>query len=162
MQKGVLSTMFSKDELLDVLEGNRRLTIRTIEAFPEKELFNFTAAEPMRPFSKMVKEILDIEWSYIRGIALGQWDWVPDQFNVKTKNELLSACEKVRKETLELWPRITEERLATVEKDPFFEAPPTSHLNRLLYCLENEIHHRGQGYVYLRILGIEPPAFYER
>jgi uncharacterized damage-inducible protein DinB len=26
----------------------------------------------------------------------------------------------------------------------------------------NEIHHRGQGYVYLRTLGIEPPPFYER
>ena len=32
----------------------------------------------------------------------------------------------------------------------------------LLYVIENEIHHRGQGYVYLRSLGIEPPAFYDR
>ena len=32
----------------------------------------------------------------------------------------------------------------------------------LMYVIDNEIHHRGQGYVYLRTLGIEPPAFYER
>ena len=32
----------------------------------------------------------------------------------------------------------------------------------LFYWIDNEIHHRGQGYVYLRALGIEPPAFYER
>ena len=32
----------------------------------------------------------------------------------------------------------------------------------LLYIIDNEIHHRGQGYVYLRALGIEPPPFYER
>ena len=32
----------------------------------------------------------------------------------------------------------------------------------LLYWIDNEIHHRGQGYVYLRALGIEPPAFWER
>ena len=32
----------------------------------------------------------------------------------------------------------------------------------LLYWIDNEIHHRGQGYVYLRSLGIEPPAFYDR
>ena len=32
----------------------------------------------------------------------------------------------------------------------------------LFYVLENEVHHRGQGYVYLRSLGIEPPAFYDR
>jgi uncharacterized damage-inducible protein DinB len=24
------------------------------------------------------------------------------------------------------------------------------------------VHHRGQGYVYLRALGIEPPPFWER
>jgi uncharacterized damage-inducible protein DinB len=32
----------------------------------------------------------------------------------------------------------------------------------ILYVIDNEIHHRGQGYVYLRALGIEPPAFYDR
>ena len=32
----------------------------------------------------------------------------------------------------------------------------------ILYVIDNEIHHRGQGYVYLRALGIEPPPFYER
>lgn len=31
----------------------------------------------------------------------------------------------------------------------------------LTYQLQNEIHHRGQGYVYLRVLGIEPPGFYD-
>jgi uncharacterized damage-inducible protein DinB len=35
-------------------------------------------------------------------------------------------------------------------------------LSSILYFIDNEIHHRGQGYVYLRALGIEPPAFYER
>ena len=34
--------------------------------------------------------------------------------------------------------------------------------NLILYVVDNEIHHRGQGYVYLRALGIEPPPFYER
>jgi uncharacterized damage-inducible protein DinB len=32
----------------------------------------------------------------------------------------------------------------------------------LLYVIDNEIHHRGQGYVYRRSLGVEPPAFYDR
>jgi uncharacterized damage-inducible protein DinB len=32
----------------------------------------------------------------------------------------------------------------------------------LLYAIDNEIHHRGQGYVYLRANGVEPPPFYER
>jgi len=82
-------------------------------------------------------------------------------FDVHSKTDLLAACNKVRNETIELWEKITEERLAMVESDPFF-GPPTSHFSRLLYSLENEIHHRGQGFVYLRALGIEPPMFFER
>lgn len=30
------------------------------------------------------------------------------------------------------------------------------------YAIENEVHPRGQGYVYLRALGIESPFFWER
>lgn len=153
--------MLSMTELLEILESNRRLTIRTIEAFPEEELFTFTAGESMRPFSEMVLEILGIEKGYVRGIATSVWDWQPDQFNVQSKTDLLTACHSVRNETIELWEKMTEERLAMIESDPFF-GPPTSHLNRLLYSLENEIHHRGQGFVYLRTLGIEPPMFFER
>jgi len=67
--------MLSRTALLEILEGNRRLTIRTIESFPEKELFTFTAVESMRPFSEMVLEILGIETGYIRGIATNEWDW---------------------------------------------------------------------------------------
>jgi uncharacterized damage-inducible protein DinB len=63
---------------------------------------------------------------------------------------------------MELWNRITDERLQTVEEDPFFGAGPQSHSDRLLYLLENEIHHRSQGYIYLRLLGFEPPLFYVR
>jgi len=153
--------MLSRTALLEILEGNRRLTIRTIESFPEKELFTFTAVESMRPFSEMVLEILGIETGYIRGIATNEWDWQADMFDVHSKTDLLAACNKVRNETIELWEKITEERLAMVESDPFF-GPPTSHFSRLLYSLENEIHHRGQGFVYLRALGIEPPMFFER
>lgn len=43
----------------------------------------------------------------------------------------------------------------------FGQYPGTGY-SILLYAIDNEIHHRGQGYVYLRALGIEPPGFYER
>ncbi|MEJ7681733.1 MAG: DinB family protein [Segetibacter sp.] len=32
----------------------------------------------------------------------------------------------------------------------------------IFYFIDNEIHHRAQGYVFLRSLGIEPPHFWER
>ncbi|HRN98730.1 MAG TPA: DinB family protein, partial [Flavobacterium sp.] len=35
-------------------------------------------------------------------------------------------------------------------------------IQNILYFIDNEIHHRGQLYVYLRGLNIEPPFFWER
>ncbi|ASK62368.1 damage-inducible protein DinB [Virgibacillus phasianinus] len=152
----------SKEELMEILEGNRRLTIRVIEAFPADKLFDYAPVEPLRPFSAMVKEILNVERAFMRGIAQDEWEY-KDQFtDVSTKENLLESCEQVRAETRGLWKSVTEERLAEVMDDPFFNAPPQSHFERLQYSLENEIHHRGQGYIYLRMLGIEPPAFYIR
>ncbi|MGG4266771.1 DinB family protein [Peribacillus simplex] len=151
----------SKEGLLNILEGNRRLTMRVIEAFPEEELFHYTPAEKLRPFAEMVKEIMNIETGYMRGIALSVWEF-PDSFAaLSTKRALISACEAVRQDTRKLWGQITEETLEAVEKDPFF-GPSQSHFERLQYALENEIHHRGQGYIYLRTLDIEPPEFFVR
>ncbi len=35
-------------------------------------------------------------------------------------------------------------------------------MDTVLYFIDNEIHHHGQGTVYLRALGIGPPAFWDR
>ena len=43
----------------------------------------------------------------------------------------------------------------------FGQYPGVLH-NLILYVIDNEVHHRGQGYVYLRALKMEPPAFYDR
>ncbi|WP_242654564.1 DinB family protein [Symbiobacterium thermophilum] len=156
-----MGELLTPESLLAMLEGNRRLTLRVVELFPEDALFHFTPAPPLRPFADMVNEILEMEEGYVRGIATREWTFSPKRV-VKTKQELLEACAAVRRRTLELWPRITAARLTEEEIDPFFGSEPQSNLSRLVYTLENEIHHRGQGYTYLRILGIQPPAFYIR
>ena len=59
-----------------------------------------------------------------------------------------------------LWKRIPAERFQETIRAFGQYAGPLYTL--LLYVIDNEIHHRGQGYVYLRALGISPPPFYER
>ena len=59
-----------------------------------------------------------------------------------------------------LWPRIPPSRFQEIDKAFGEWEGPVYGL--FLYWIDNEIHHRGQGYVYLRSLGIEPPAFYDR
>jgi uncharacterized damage-inducible protein DinB len=157
-----MAELLDPAKLLEILEGNRRLTTRTIQAFSEEDLFQYTPVEPMRPFEAMVREIIAMEDGYVRGIATGEWVYRDDHFkSFKTKAALLAACEAVRAETRQLWPRLTAARLLTVEQDPFYGGPQP-HFGRLLYGLENEIHHRAQGFVYLRMRGTEPPFFWER
>lgn len=158
-----MTDLLTPSRLLESLEGNRRLTLRTIESFPAEALFEYTPTAPLRPFAEMVQEILGLETALVRGVATGQWVFEPEQFAaVKNTSDLLNACEAVRRQTLAYWPSVSAERLAAVEPDPFFGGGEQRLFDRLFYALENEIHHRAQGFTYLRLLGIEPPPFWER
>ena len=160
-KKGDMNMTIDQATLSKSMEGNRRLTVRTVEAFPAHELFHFAPAEGLRPFSEMIIEILHMELGYMRGIALNEWNFEEPYAGVDSKEGLLEACAEQSRKVQDYWAGITDEKLMEVEQDPFWGGPQ-SHYERLLYSLENEIHHRGQGYIYLRMLGIEPPAFYER
>ena len=59
-----------------------------------------------------------------------------------------------------IWPIIPPHRFT--EQDVAFGQWPGTGTSFLFYFIDNEIHHRGQAYVYLRSLGIEPPAFWDR
>jgi uncharacterized damage-inducible protein DinB len=140
-------------------QGHRRLTMRTIEAFPEDKLFSYTV-ESMRSFGKLMIEVLMVETHFLHGILSGDWAWKPNLIRASSKTDLITAFKQVSIQTQQAWPRLTLERLEAVEIDA--GNAEKSNRDRLLYMLDNEIHHRAQGYVYLRLLGIEPPAFYER
>jgi uncharacterized damage-inducible protein DinB len=146
------------------LAGHRRLTVRAIEAFPEDQLFTFQPVDAMRTFDQIAGEILQIEHITITGIATGHWTHWDDQspyLKTNSKSQLLEHFRALHTQSKNLWPTITAARLSEVEPD-IWTNQPSSMRSRLEYMLENEIHHRGQGYVYLRMLGVEPPAFYER
>ncbi|WP_316820292.1 hypothetical protein [Pedobacter gandavensis] len=51
--------VISRTELLAHWQGHRNLTRRTIEAFPEKDLFEYSIGD-MRTFSGMFMELLGI------------------------------------------------------------------------------------------------------
>jgi uncharacterized damage-inducible protein DinB len=144
--------------LLEHWQGHRRLTRRVIEAFPEEQLFKFTIGS-MRPFGAMAMELLAIAEPMVRGIVTEQWDKY-DQSGEFPKKEILRRWDESTEKINALWPRISPSRFH--EKMMAFGQYPGRVYELILYGIDNEIHHRGQGYVYLRALGIEPPAFYER
>lgn len=152
-------TILSSQALLDLWQGHRRLTRRVIDAFPEDKLFTFSIGS-MRPFSAMVKEFLKMTEPIARGVATGDWKQLGDLESVRTKAELLRLWDEATAKLDSIWPSIPPHRFAEVDKA--FGQWENSGINTILYGIDNEIHHRGQAYVYLRALGIAPPPFWER
>ncbi|HMR56838.1 MAG TPA: DinB family protein, partial [Cyclobacteriaceae bacterium] len=81
------------------------------------------------------------------------------EFN-NSKAKALEFWDKADKEVATLWSKISNERFH--ERIVTFGQYEGSIWSSIFYFIDNEIHHRGQMYVYLRALGIEPPAFWDR
>jgi uncharacterized damage-inducible protein DinB len=148
----------SPSEFLEHWLGHRRLTRRVIDAFPEDELFSFTLGG-MRPFGEMVMEMIRVSEPTVRGLAEDVWESEPDR-SARPKAELLRLWDESTVEIERHWKTIEPERFQ--EKMVAFGQWPGKGYELILYAYDNEHHHRGQGYVYLRALGIEPPAFWKR
>jgi uncharacterized damage-inducible protein DinB len=149
------------DALLEHWQGHRRLTRRVIERFPEDQLFTFTLGG-MRSFGTMAMELVTIGAPMLRGLVTGNWEKLASHEAGETpsKAEVLRQWDEGTAAIDQLWPEIKPERFQ--EMATAFGQYPGRVYDLLLYAIDNEIHHRGQGFVYLRALGIEPPAFYER
>jgi uncharacterized damage-inducible protein DinB len=152
------SAFISPGALLQHWQGHRRLTRRVIDAFPEDQLFNFSVGG-MRPFGVLALEMLTMAEPMVRGLLSDEWE---TSFNrdARPKAEILRLWDEATEKLNALWPQIPAERFHA-EMTAFGMYPGIGH-DLLLYVIDNEIHHRGQGYVYLRALGIDPPPFYER
>jgi uncharacterized damage-inducible protein DinB len=140
--------------------GHRNLTRRVIEAFPEKELFSFSIGG-MRTFADMTVELLSIAGPGLEEIISGESKPLDERFDHQNKKLMLLKKWDVETGFIKsTWPRITNERFNEVIT--LFGQYTDKSINSIFYFIDNEIHHRAQGYVYLRALGIEPPFFYER
>jgi uncharacterized damage-inducible protein DinB len=149
-------------QLLNHWQGHRNLTRRVIEAFPERELYQFSAGG-MRPFSDLAMEMIGMAVPGMEGVVTGKWATGEEVFVKKaptTKTELLALWDETTEGIDKLWKQVPAERFQEVDVAfGLYEAPLYS---TIFYWIDNEIHHRGQGYVYLRMLGIEPPPFWDR
>lgn len=155
-----VAQVITPSELLEHWQGHRSLTRRVIEAFPEEEFFNYTIGG-MRPFAEMVMELLGIAAPGIREIVSGTSAPLNEHFDHEnSKAKVLYAWDEATREINTLWPQIDPDRFQeTIKLFGQYEGTATWSI---FYFIDNEIHHRGQGYVYLRSLGIEPPAFWDR
>lgn len=153
-----MSVFLTSESLLDHWQGHRRLTRRVIDAFPADQLFTFSVGG-MRPFGTLALEFISMTTPMIRGMLTGEWSGF-EMAGYSSKETVLAKWDEDTAELNEAWPKIDPTKFAE-HMVAFGQFPGTGH-SLLMYVIDNEIHHRGQGYVYLRALGIEPPPFYER
>lgn len=151
--------IISKNDLLQHWLGHRNLTRHTIEKFPEEILFTFKV-EGMRTFADMVKELLAIAVPGLQEIVHNNTTTFNEHLSYATKAQLLQAWDEATPQITELFNKISEERFE--EEFNLFGQYKSPIIQNILYFIENEIHHRGQGFVYLRLHGIQPPFFWER
>lgn len=159
------ASVYTPDQFLQGWLGQRRVTRRLIEAFPQEALFNYSIGG-MRPFAEMVKEIISMSSPGVKGLVTNDWtpiaglDHHTGKVEAHSKNDLLRLWDNATEDITNYWAQIPAERFQeTVLAFGQYEGVANSIIQ---YIIDNEIHHRGQAYVYLRSLGIEPPAFYDR
>ncbi len=153
------TAIISKEELLKHWLGHRGVTRKLIEKFPEKELFEFQIGG-MRTFADLVKEMLSIAVPGLKGIVMKKVEPYNHDLQLNSKADLLRQWDEDTPLIIFYFNQISESEFhETFNLFGEYEFPV---IQNVLYFIDNEIHHRGQGYVYLRALGIEPPFFWDR
>ncbi|MBW3534028.1 MAG: DinB family protein [Gemmatimonadetes bacterium] len=152
-----------KHQFLDAYDREHETTMRVLHAYPADQL-------DLRPHEKC-KTAKELAWGFAMERGLGTMVF-NDEFVEKVTgempqppgewDELLDTVEKVSRDFRELVASTPDEEL--MRKVRFFTAPRTmgevSRLAWIWFLLHDEIHHRGQFSVYLRMAGGKVPSIY--
>ncbi|WP_125718141.1 DinB family protein [Flavobacterium ustbae] len=158
--KTLAAQVITPEDLLKHWQGHRALTRRVIEAFPEKDFFEFSIGG-MRPFAKLVDELLAIAAPALKGIVnRDSKPYTEGEEKLIFKAQYLEKWDQATEEINEYWEKLSIEDFS--ETFNLFGQYEFPIIHNILYFVDNEVHHRGQAYVYLRALNIEPPFFWER
>jgi uncharacterized damage-inducible protein DinB len=154
----------AKQTFLDTYDKEHATTMRVLRAFPEDQL-------DMKPSEKS-NSARHLAWVFVLERYLGKRIW-NDEFaqgltpgnppkQPEKWSDMLDALDQAHHEFRDLIASASDEDLhATVH---FFTAPKTmgemSRLDMIWFLLHDQIHHRGQFSVYLRIAGAKVPSIY--
>lgn len=164
-EKNNTTMIISPAELMEHWQGHRRLTRKLIVAFPDEHFYTFSIGG-MRPCSELMMELIVMAAPGAKGLVTGNWQTEEElavDFSAvapPTKAEVLALWDDATEKMNEVWPAMKPERFQ--ESDAAFGVYANKVINSLFYFIDNENHHRGQAYVYMRALGVEPPAFWDR
>ncbi len=132
----------------------RKLTLHLLELFPEDQM-TFRPTKDVRNVAEQFTHIVDVELYIRRGLV--NQDWIyrssPD-FPILEKKSLYDRLYNEHQRTNDFLKMMPEGRFMKTYETKFGSISGEA----IIYvAIDEEIHHRGNLYVYLRLLGIEPP-----
>ena len=143
-----------KASIIKYWNNVRKLTLRVRDLIPDNQ-FDFKPAAGVRSVAELFEHILDVELQIRKGFIHG--DWVRFPYLGLISNEKCVLREHLAREherTTEMLLELPEGRFIKLYRTPYGKITGEG----LIYvAIDEEIHHRGNLYTYLRILGIEPP-----
>jgi len=156
--------MSAKEKFLETYDTEHATTMRVLRAYPTDHL-------DLKPSPKS-NTARQLAWTFVMECYLGHRVW-NDEFAQgltpgnppkmpETWDGILDALEKSHRDFRDLVASATPEQLQ--EHVHFFTAPKTmgtiSRMDWVWFLLHDQIHHRGQFSVYLRIAGGKLPSIY--
>ncbi len=144
---------------LGYFEKIRERTLRVVRCIPQDK-FDWTYQSRKFSFADLIRHIAAIErYMYAENVQMK-----PSIYSGHGKEladgpeNVLAFMDRLHRESIEIFSRLTEEDLKKKCLTP--AGTPITISKWLRALVEHEIHHRGQIYIYLGMLGIETPPIY--
>lgn len=150
-----------KEHFLKAWNDEFQTTVKVLKAFPEEKK-DLKPAEKLKTARELAWVFANEEDVMFRGIMDGNIDWSKMKPAPDTMSDIIHQFEKNHKENVAAFKSFDASKLNNTIK--FFVAPktmgdvPIMHL--LWMMLMDQVHHRGQFSVYLRIAGAKVPSIY--
>jgi len=149
----------SIEGFLDYLDKVRQRTERVIAAIPPEHI-EWTYAEGRFTFGDLVRHLAAIErYMFVENVSGRPSTYPGHGRDLAEGYDAVVAYMKSRhEESLELLAKLTPDDLARRCQTPGGASLPAWKWLRSM--VEHEIHHRGQIYIYLGMLGVKTPPLY--
>jgi uncharacterized damage-inducible protein DinB len=143
-----------KSSIIKYWNNMRRLTLRSLDTFPDDK-FEFRPVDGVRNVAELFDHMLEVELYIRKGLLHGDWIRLPYLGPVSSEKQVMRQhLVREHERTSEMLHELPEGRFMKLYETPFGRI---SGEGQIYVAIDEEIHHRGNLYTYLRILGIEPP-----
>jgi uncharacterized damage-inducible protein DinB len=141
-------------------ENEFRTNLRVFAAFPE-DRFDYRPHEVSKTARELMWVIADEERAMVEDCLKGKFTWAPRRAP-KTKSALIREYKKSHQRLVKKVKQAGEELFLKKVEFPVAKATmgTLSGKDVLWLMLHDQIHHRGQLSVYLRLVGAKVPSIY--